>query len=378
MQQTKKISNGVKILQVNKLYYPWIGGVEKVVQQIAEGLNGKDNFEIEVLSCQPKGKAKVEDINGLRVYKSSSWGMFLGMPFSLNFFSLFKKLSREAGIIALHHPFPLADLAVFLFPPAAKLIVHYHSDIVRQRIFNFFLRPFALNTLRKAQKIIISNPNMLKSSPLLKRFQEKCRIIPYGVDLPEIERAQNGEEVKKIKQKYGRFILFAGRLSYYKGVHYLISAVQDITANLVIIGEGKRERFLRKMVKDLKIENRVFFLPHQEKKKLINFYKATEVFVLPSIFKSEAFGIVLIEAMASGTPIISTELGTGTSWLNVDGETGFVVPPRSPSALSSAIKKILENKKLAVRLSQNAQKRVKEKLNLEKMLKDNQKVYREL
>jgi rhamnosyl/mannosyltransferase len=234
----------MKILQVSKLYSPWTGGVEKVAQQIAEALNGKDDFEIEVLCCQPKGKAKVEELNGIKVYRAASLGIFLGMPFSFDFFKLFKKLSKEVDLIDFHHPFPLGDLAIFLFKPKAKLVVHYHSDIVRQKFLAPFYKALILNTLKKAEKIIVSNPNLIKSSPYLKKFSQKCEIIPFGVDL---EKFENYEEnaVENLKRKYGNFVLFVGRLNYYKGVQYLIEAMKDVDANLVIIGEGPEKENLK-------------------------------------------------------------------------------------------------------------------------------------
>jgi rhamnosyl/mannosyltransferase len=364
----------MKILQVNKLYWPHIGGVEKIVQQVAEGLNEKNDFEIEVLCCQAKGKRKIEEINKVKVWRASSFGIFWGMPISFDFFRLFKKLSEETDIIDFHHPFPLGDLAFFLFKPRVRLIVHYHSDIVRQKIFEFLFRPLIFNTLKRAEKIIVSNPNLIKSSFYLRKFQEKCVVIPFGVDLKNFERF-NKNEVQKIKEKYGDFVLFVGRLNYYKGVNYLIEAMKEIEANLVIIGEGPEKKNLKFKIKNLKLENKVFFLPTLTEEKLINFYHACSLFVLPSIFKSEAFGIVLIEAMACGKPIVSTELGTGTSWVNINGQTGFVVPPRDSQALATAIKKILEDKKLAQEFSENAKKRAEKEFSLERMLKETEKVY---
>ena len=367
----------MKILQVNKLYYPWIGGVEKVVQEIAEGLNGKENLEIEILVCNPRGKRVVEEINGVKVYRAGSFGIFWGLPVSFDFFKLFKKLIKEADIIDFHHPFPLANLAIFLFKPKAKLIVHYHSDIVRQKIFNLLIKPFINHTLNKAKKIIVSNPNLVKNSPYLQKFKEKCEVIPFGVDLSKFENFNEGE-VQKIREKYGDFVLFVGRLNYYKGLEYLIEAMKNIEVNLVIIGQGSEKKNLEIKIKNLKLENKIFFLPFQPENELVNYYRTCSVFVLPSIFKSEAFGLVLIEAMACGKPVISTELGTGTSFSNQDGITGFVVPPKNSQALAQAIKKILENKKMAQELGQNASKRVSEELSLEKMLEKISRVYKSI
>jgi len=163
----------MNVLQVNKLYYPWIGGVEKVVQQIAEGLTGKDDLQIEVLCCQSKGKRNIEKINGVNIYRASSFGLFWGMPVSLDFFRLFGRIYKKADIIDFHYPFPLAELAIFFFNPKKKIIIHYHSDIFRQRIIKFFLKPLTIHVLKKADKIIVSNENILKNSPYLKKFQKK-------------------------------------------------------------------------------------------------------------------------------------------------------------------------------------------------------------
>lgn len=357
----------MRLLQVSKLYHPWVGGVEKIVQEIAEGLNGKDSLEMEVLCCQPKGSGRTEEVNGIKVYRASSLGIFWGLPISFDFFRLFKKLLKNVDIIDFHHPFPLGDLAISLFRGKTKVVVHYHSDIIRQKILEVFFKPLIMNTLRSAQKIVVSNPNLIKNSFYLQKFQEKCEIIPFGVDMTRFKKFDENE-VQKIKEKYGNFVLFVGRLSYYKGLSFLIKAMHEIRANLVIVGDGPLKENLKSQIADLKIENRVFFLPFQFEEKLVNLYRACSVFVLPSIFRSEAFGVVLIEAMACGKPIISTELGTGTSFVNQDGITGFVVPPKNSQALTQVINKILIDKGMAQEFGENALKRAREEFFLEKML----------
>ena len=405
----------MKILQISKLYFPWIGGVETVVQQIAEGLDNKNDLKMEVLCCLDKGERKTEEINKVKVWRASSLGIFWGMPVSFDFFWLFKKLKDKYDVIDFHHPFPLGDLVIFLFRSKTKLTVHYHSDIVRQKILEIFFKPLIFNTLKRAEKIIVSNPNLIKNSPYLRKFKEKCVVIPFGIDLKKfekidfnnIQKRERGEaersvieetkslrerergeserniveemkSLREIKEKYKDFVLFVGRLNYYKGVQYLVEAMKEIDANLVIIGQGAEKSNLELKIKEFSLENKVFFLPPQGEKELINFYQAAKIFVLPSIFKSEAFGIVLIEAMACGKPIISTELGTGTSWVNVDEETGFVVQPKDSGALVKAINKILENKNLEQKFSENAKKRAEQKFSLERMLEETEKVYKNL
>ncbi|MDP2855938.1 MAG: glycosyltransferase, partial [bacterium] len=139
----------MKILQVNKLYYPWIGGVETVVRQIAEGLKGK--AQMEVLACQPKGKGRVEEINGVKIYKAASFGIMMGMPISLGFFCLFKKLAEENDLIFLHHPHPIGFLAYYLFGRSKKMVVWYHSDIVKQKFFGFLFSPILKAVLKKSR-----------------------------------------------------------------------------------------------------------------------------------------------------------------------------------------------------------------------------------
>jgi glycosyltransferase involved in cell wall biosynthesis len=151
--------------------------------------------------------------------------------------------------------------------------------------------------------------------------------------------------------------------------------MKDVKANLVIVGEGPEKSNLISQISKLKLENEIFLLPFQPEEELINFYHACDVFVLPSIFKSEAFGLVLIEAMACGKPVISTELGTGTSFVNRDGVTGFVVPPRNAKALAEAINKILSDKELAQKFGKNAENLVIENFSLQKMIEKTKKVY---
>lgn len=362
-----------KILHVNKLYYPWIGGVEKAVQDLAENINDGENFISHVLCANSSGKAKEGMINGVRVFYASSLGLFMSQPISLDFFRKFKKIRNNYNIVVIHHPNPIAFLACLFFKPKGKIIIHYHSDIIKQKISGFFIKPLVLKVLQMSDKIIISNPNMLKSSKILSKFSQKCEITPFGISNREIEKKLDENLQKQIKEKYGDYILFVGRLIYYKGVHVLLSAIKDLDINLVIIGTGKLEKSLKKQVKNLGIEKRVFFLENKPRKELINFFSQAKIFVLPSIFKSEAFGLVLLEAMACGVPVISTELGTGTSFVNSDGETGYVVEKDNVKKLKQAIEKILDNREIDFK--NNCLKRIEENFTFEKFIEDYKKVY---
>jgi len=362
----------IKILQVSKFYYPRIGGIERIVGQIAEELNKDSQFKVEVLCCEKR--RRVEVFNNTKVYRAKILFNFWHLPISLDFFRLFRRKRDNYHIIDLHHPFPLADLALFLFPTKAKIVVHYHSDIVRQKFLEIFIRPFLYHTLKKSSKILVSNPNLVRTSSILQKFSYKCVVVPFGVSLSKYQNP-NTQKINEIKQRYGNFVLFVGRLSYYKGVSYLIEVIKDIPTNLVIIGDGPERNKLHRLVKKLQITSKVYFLPFQEEEDLICFYHACKFLVLPSIYRSEAFGIVLIEAMTCRKPVISTELGTGTSWANKNNVTGFVVKAKDKKALKKAIERLLFEKDLYQKFSNNAFLRAKKLFREEAMIKKIKEIY---
>jgi rhamnosyl/mannosyltransferase len=358
----------MKILEVNKYYYPWIGGVETAVAQLAEGLNLKKDVEVQVLCCAKKDLPENEVINEVQVSRCKIWKTLFKMPISWSFFKKFKLKSSTADIVVLNHPFPLAFFAYALYRPNSHVVVHYHADIVKQKRIAILINPLLKWVLKKSKKIIVSNPNIINTSFYLEKFKEKCVTIPFGVDLEKVNCIPQ-EKVDRIKSLYGRkFILFAGRLAEYKGVRYLIDAVKKIDVPLVIIGEGEMSTEIENYISKLNLRHRIHVVTPQPQEELYAFFKSATTVVLPSIHKSEAFGIVLIEAMACGTPVISTELGTGTSFVNVDGQTGFVVAPRNSEQLENAILKIVNNEDTCRKLGLQAMERVKYFFSLDRVL----------
>lgn len=365
----------MKILQVNKLYSPWRGGVEKVVEDISEGLVLK-GYEVTVLACQPKGPRANEKINGVRVIRAGSFGMLQGMPISLEFFSLFRKLSEEADIIHIHHPFPLATLVWLLLKPKAYLVISYHSDILRQRLAGFFFRPLLRKFLDEAKVIIVSSPNLQEDSLFLKPHRQKTAIIPFGIDLehfrltPEIEKQE-----RVIKQKFGSpLILFVGRFVYYKGLEVLLRAVPRLDAALLLVGSGPLETKLRALAKELGASEKIHIISEVSDEDLPAYYHAADIFVLPSTEKTEAFGLVQLEAMACGKPVISTNLPTGVSFVNQHEKTGLLVPPGDIAALQAALGKLLRDANLRKLYGENAFQR-SQGFSLEKEINEIEKLY---
>lgn len=371
----------MKILQINKLYYPVIGGVEKVTKDIAEELIQDKNFEVEVLCCQSYWSDKKNDlINGINVWRAASIGTISSMPLSFSFPFLLWKKAKSFDLLHFHLPFPLAVLSYFLVRPKALFVVTYHSDIVRQKFVRWLLYPLDYWFLKRAAAILVSNSRIIETSYLLKHFKTKCRVIPFGVSLEKFQKTRVVEQsVKVIHQKYGdKIVLFVGRLVIYKGVEYLIAAMKNTDARLIIIGDGFMLPRLKKQTAALNLGSKITFLNNIGDQTLLNFYWSASLVVLPSISRNEVFGLVLLEAMACQRPVISTELGTATSTVNQDGETGYVVPPRNTDLLAKAVNNILNSSEVASCFSKNAYQRIQDHFGLREMITAIKRIYQDV
>jgi rhamnosyl/mannosyltransferase len=259
--------------------------------------------------------------------------------------------------------------------------VSWHSDIVRQKWALSFYRPYIHKFLKLADKILVSNKNLIEFSEYLPDYKSKCEVIPLGAKLDWVNNSSNrSNRVKKIKSEYtSPLVLFVGRLVYYKGIQYLIDAIIQVPdVSLVIIGSGPLKKELLNQIQNLNLKTRIHLLPEVDVETLRSFYEACDIFVLPSVEKSETYGIVQIEAMACGKPVICTELNTGTTFINHHGKTGLVVPPRDSRALAKAIKNLANNFSLLDELGKNARQRALNELTAEKMVERTYKVYNDL
>lgn len=244
-----------------------------------------------------------------------------------------------------------------------------------------FYRPYIHKFLKLADKILVSNKNLIEFSEYLPDYKSKCEVIPLGAKLDWINNSNKRTDlVKKIKNDYtSPLVLFVGRLVYYKGIQYLINAINQVpNVSLVIIGSGPLKKELLNQIQNLNLEKRIHILPEVDEHTLHSFYEACDIFVLPSVEKSETYGIVQIEAMACGKPVICTELKTGTTFINQDGVTGLVVSPRSSVELSVAITKLVADSSLRSKFGENARKRAFNEFSSEKMVKRTLSVYRDL
>lgn len=362
------------ILQVSKLYTPWIGGIEKVVQDIAEGIC--DEFESEVLVCQPRGRGLQETVNGVRVTRATSVGMVLSQPLSPGFPLLMRRLSRHADIVHIHLPFPLATIG-WRRNKGCRLVVTYHSDIIRQEWLSPVYGRWLRRVLEDAALILVSSPNMVRSSRWLRPYEAKCRVVPFFVDLRNFPLGSN-VEVDPRELGFEReipIVLFVGRLVYYKGLEYLLRAMQQVNARLVIVGDGPLRRRMERLSRELGVDKKVQFVGRVANDLLHKYYRVCRCLVLPSVEPSEAFGLVQLEAMAYGKPVVNTNLPTGVPFVSIDGETGFTVEPRDVQGLAAAISRLCDDDVLWRRMSQEARRRVETVFNKDVVLTQIKSIY---
>ena len=361
------------ILQIYKDYYPVLGGIENHVRDLSEGLAARGH-RVTVLVTNTEPHTLIEYPRpGLTVIKAARSLHVSSTPLSLEML-LWTRLVRP-DVVQLHFPYPPGDLAALLVPGHAPLVVTYHSDIVRQRNLLRVYRPLLAWTLHRAARIIATSPNYIISSPFLRHKAAKCVVIPLGVDIERFAHADE-RQVAMWRERYGApLLLFVGRLRYYKGLHVLLDALPAVRTQLLIAGSGPEQAALAAQAARLGVGDRVHFLGDVADEDLPALYHAADIFVLPAHLRAEALGVAQIEALASGLPSISTELGTGTSYANLHGETGLVVPPGDPCELANATNTLLADAELRHRCGAAGQRRATALFGRERMLDGVEAVY---
>ncbi|MBW1698259.1 MAG: glycosyltransferase [Deltaproteobacteria bacterium] len=352
------------------------GGIEGHINQLANGLKQK-GIDVEVLVSNTSVKFEKEIIDGISVTKVPQIGRFASASLNMTFSFWIKRLGEKADILHFHFPNPTAEMSYMISGVRKNVIVTYHSDIVRQARLAKLYAPFLKKFLEQAKTIIVTSPNYLKSSPFLSEFQNKCSLIPFGIDLADfLIKPDQNTKIAQIRSTYGeRILLFIGRFRYYKGLHVLIEAMKKIDSKLLLIGAGPIENSLKQLVHRLHLEEKIVFLGELSDEEKILHLHACDVFVLPSIFRSEAFGIVQLEAMACSKPVVCTELGTGTSFVNQNEKTGLVVSPGDTNTLADAINRLLSKTRVREEYGKAGFERVQKYFSKEKMIQNTISVY---
>jgi len=367
----------MRVLHFFKTSFPdTVGGIEQVIDQIAR-CSSKFGVTSEVLSLTPERVERTIEINGYLVHRARLDLQIASTGFSASAFLRFSQLAKNADVIHYHFPWPFMDVVHFATRVKKPTVVTYHSDIIRQKYLLKLYRPLKNKFLSSVDRIVATSPNYLATSDVLIRFSDKVSVIPIGLDKasypqPEPERLQYWREIFGTK-----FFLFVGVLRYYKGLHLLIEASHGTEYPVVIVGAGPIEQELKEQVAKLGMRN-IHFMGHLDDIDKVALLTLCIGVVFPSNLRSEAFGISLLEGAMYGKPMISSQIGTGTTFINIHGETGLVIQPHDPAALRQAMQYLWEHPAEVSVMGKCAEERYWKYFTAEQMVKSYVDLYGEL
>ena len=367
----------MRILHFFKTYYPdTTGGIEQVIFQLCQGSRvlGVESQVLTISQDPSPARLQVADHQVTRTkenFNLASTGL------SMRVFSQFKEMAAEADLVHFHFPWPLMDLVHFATGHGRPTVLSYHSDIVKQRTLLKLYGPLMKRFLRSMDRIVVASPNYLASSEVLKPFADKTIVIPYGLDQSAYPKASTEILSRLRKSLPEKFFLFVGVLRYYKGLDSLLNALEGVDYPVVILGSGPQELELKAQAQKLQLRN-VLFLGRMDDEEKVCLLQMCYALVFPSHLRSEAFGISLLEASMYGKPMISCEIGTGTTYVNIHEDTGLAVPPDSPVALREAMHRLWNNPEETQRFGKNARARFQELFTADRMCESMVQVYNEV
>jgi glycosyltransferase involved in cell wall biosynthesis len=346
------------ITHIFKTYFPDTqGGLEEAIRQIGK-YSIKNGFNVNVISVSHNPSTSV--LEGIKCHSFKYSFGSNSLPVSLGLASDFNEIIKETDILHLHFPYPFGELLTILNHVKKPIVITFHCEILNRSLIRLCYEPFARVLFNKASIIVPTSTNLLNSTKILQRFKQKTEVINLWLDESRFDNLNNVDDVFKERVKdFGEFSLFIGVLRWYKGLDVLLDAAKIINGNVVIVGKGSEKVHLEKRIKDENISN-VYLTGFLSDSEVIYLLSKCKFTVLPSISPAEAFGQVLLESCYYSKPMVTTELGTGTSYVNINSKTGFVVSPNSSSELSIAMVKLFENNELCNKMGDMAYKRYKE------------------
>lgn len=366
---------------VNKYYYPpHLGGVEQSLNLLARSLVADGN-RVTALVANEGPRDAAEILDGVQVHRLARSLAFASTPISLSMRGEIRRLAEKADVdvFHLHFPYPWGEVSWLSAGVDTPTVLTYHADVVRQKRLMTAYAPWLRRVLDRVDRIIVGAPQLIESSPFLTPVAEKCRVVPFAIEYGRFERTAEADAAvaRRLEGVSGPLVLFVGRLVYYKGVDVLVEAMAQVNATLVVIGRGPLEAELREKAVALGISDRIVWVEPVSDSELAAWYDAADVFCLPSTARSEAYGLVQLEAHYAGTPVVSTALPTGVPYVNQDGLTGLVVPPGDSPALADALNRLLADDELRQRLGRQARERALGDFSIERMVASTVAVYRE-
>lgn len=368
------------ILHVSKYYYPDLGGIETLVKSLAEGLTEFRNI---IVCFATDGMTQKETVNGITVHRIKVNFSFMNQDVAFSYYKVLKSLMKEYDpqFVHVHCPNPYVyPFVLRTMPEKAKLILHWHSDIISKGIMYYVVKPLESAALKRADIILATSPNYIHPSSPIYRYKDKIRIVPNGVIAADFKLQEgDAQRMEAIKKKHdGKpIVLFVGRHIPYKGIDLLLEAEKYIQSDchLVITGTGPLTERLKKKCQS----PRVFFTGRLSVCDLRSYAHAAKIFAFPSNTKAEAFGLALAEAMyCRCVPIVFHLEGSGVNYVSVKDLTGMEVPLGDVKAFAKAVDTILSDDELRERYAEASHERVATMFTDEMAVKKMNEVYHEL
>ncbi|AMP16210.1 glycosyltransferase family 4 protein [Collimonas pratensis] len=331
------------------------GGIAQTIFQLCK-CSSASGVESEVLTLSEAPEPAELMYHGHLVHRVKQDLQIASTGFSLSAIRRFAQLAEDFDLVHYHFPWPFMDLAHFVTRMNKPSVVTYHSDIVRYKVLLQLYRPLMHRFLSSVDAIVATSPNYLQTSSVLAGYKEKTQVIPIGLDKSSYPKPSEAVTEQWRQRIGGRFFLFVGAIRYYKGLHILLDAAHGTDYPIVIVGAGPIEKELKRHAAELGLNN-VIFLGIVNDEDKVALLRQCYALVFPSHLRSEAFGISLLEGAMYGKPMISSEIGTGTSYINNHGETGLVVPPSDPAAFRAAMQQLWNNPDQAQAMGVRAQAR---------------------
>jgi glycosyltransferase involved in cell wall biosynthesis len=360
------------LLHLGKYYPPHMGGMEIHLQQLIRGQS--TTIDVAAIVAGDARRTQVESLDGAKITRVASFGVIASMPVCPGLTSAIRR--SPADLVHIQMPNPGAALAFLMSGHTGKLIVTHQADIIGRKLLRRLSDPIVDRLMKRAARIIITTARYRDSSSELKTFRDKCRVVPLGIDIQQAATA-DPLVVRQIRQQYGdRLILAVGRLVPYKGFDVLIRAMKQVDAKLLIIGTGPMHDVLTRLITTENVSAKVTLQGHVED--IRPYFAAASFFAFPSVTRAEAFGIVQLEAMAAGLPVINTNIESGVEDISLDGKTGITVPPGDESALAQAMQLLLNREDLRHQYGEAARERAWAEFSADMMCVRTMKVYDEV
>ncbi len=366
------VKDARSILHIGKFYPPHKGGMESHLHDLV--VRQAHAHRVGIIVSGDTWRSEVSELDCAHVHRVGRITTVASMPVCPALCSVIRK--TPADLVHLHTPNPGAACAFLLSRHAGKLIITHHADTMGRKVLRHFSDPFVMRAMERASHIIVTSKRYLESSAELAPYREKCRIIPLGIDLPA-RTSVSEKEARKLRMEFGdRIVLAVGRLVPYKGFDVLIRAMRQVNAHLLLIGSGPLAADLTAVAVAAGVSQKVSMLGHVQD--LSPYFAAASIFILPSVTRAEAFGVVQIEAMAAGLPVVNTDLDSGVPEVSRHGETGFTVPPGDADALAHAMTLLLDRSDLRLQFAAAAAARARTEFSADRMAARTMNLYDEV